>query len=287
MATILTNGYMKLGTSSAVNVSCESITYDPGIQTIPLNVNGEMSPTGAVATFIAPTFSATTPDVSTVLSSIGTLQYSSADGAQIWFQQATAGIRASTCYKAEVDGVMVIPQSITVSRGDIARATLQVLTYTQDEGTTAPVTVSASAANFTFDAFDSPLALGTVTYNGSAIDSVESVTIDFGTTTEVLNDVKYPKAFKIMNHAPTVTVTTMDAGHVLSTYGENPDMDSSLVITFVGFTNGIIDNTAVATLTGTAASATMSDFSAQQGSRVNTGIMFQMLGTRSGVFTVS
>lgn len=190
------------------------------------NVDGQVDPLILARMGAKPTLSFTTHQIATALGVAGLsgLGYSSALTA--FFQNiAIGGTRGSgSNHVSIVSGQgLVVPQKLSASQGGLATLSYLVVPYSSN-GTTHPLAYTASAALSGTAALAELYTVGKVSINGSDLNEVQSIEIDFGIKLfedEGESGLPYPEFVAIDTRNPTVKVTTLHADYA-ATYGNAP-----------------------------------------------------------------
>ncbi len=219
----LSNVYTIAGmqTGSTVLRDVRSKTINPQLQQILLGGSGTGFNTFVSIGKINPVIDFATGDIKRMLAAL-TNQIALAISSDffIWFQKLAAGsTRASGTnhVKGTIVSGMVIPQTLTLNDGAAAELSCQILLVSAD-GTTSPLTLTASQALVAAAGAGAGWTLGAVTLNGPALEGVKSVTINFGISPVTLggSGMVYPTFAGAMSINPTIAITANSIDEFLS-----------------------------------------------------------------------
>ncbi len=142
-------------------------------------------------------------------------------GLVCWFQKmAEGGVRASGSNHLKLtakEGILV-PRSISAGMDGPATMTLEaVLTY---DGTNDPIVIADSQALSGSPAVGELFTVGPVSINGTTLEGIQSIEIDFGiqVTVQGGDGQVWPTYCAIMSRGPSIRVRTTDVSS-LSTFG--------------------------------------------------------------------
>lgn len=171
---------------------------------------------------LAPMISFDTTDLTTLLTNITNIQRGLAcpSGLDLYYQQRSSGaIFESGSAHLHVNAALghIIVDSISVSGVGPAMANLTF--HELYDGSTALSTPAASSAlGASAPAFQSQFYRGTATVNGTAIDNITDVSIDFGIQVDktIYGGFHAPTQLAVVSAVPTITITTDDLGEFAS-----------------------------------------------------------------------
>jgi hypothetical protein len=262
-----------------------SAGFSPGLVELALNGSGQIE-TGFIAALgAAPELAFSTTAVGTALTTIQTgsnpMNGIAITGSNFLFfyeKIANQGTRTagSTHVKATVAEGMIIPISIEASHYGAATASYRVI-MTSADGTTAPVAFAAAQALDAGIAVASELfTLGPVAVNGTTLDGVSSVSINYGNNAEVTggDGNPYPEFCAITTRRPAITIATTNLDDFVSwgLIGQAQDASDS-VITLQAVTNdGTLTGSGDKTFTIDAGRISYRDINGADGSRIGASI---------------
>jgi len=198
-------------------------SFDPGLQEILNATDGRVYPEFAAVMAGRPIMSFTTTGIANFLSNISELGIGAVDlAATAYFQALTNyGTRAGATshLKILMTRGMMIPRTLSAEQNTVARIAADVIAISSD-GSTAPVTLTASQSIGHSAAADEQYTVGSSTLNNTAVDGVQAINIDFGIQEIIAAGKGLPYATFVarMRVAPIVTVTSLDMD-LLATYG--------------------------------------------------------------------
>ena len=201
-------------------------SFDPAINALLLGSDGAVDPTYVAVMSQSPSMALSTSALATVLAACGISGLSvvaDADefGADFYLQKLLeGGTRAvgNSHLRMRSSKGMLIPLSLTASQG--ALATLSMSYVPIFDGTLDPVVISNIAPLVGAPAVGEAFTLGPVYVNGAQVEGVQSVTINFGISLEVIGSDGgvWPTFVSIGSRRPTISVETTDAS-ILNTFG--------------------------------------------------------------------
>jgi hypothetical protein len=137
-----------------------------------------------------------------------------------YFQQYAQGSTrdANGALKVSMDDGLIVPVSIEADQRQ-ASITYEVIGRTND-GTTNPLAVAIDQALPALTAADQWFVAGPASINGTAIDSVETVRVDFGiqTISVASNGLPYPRFVAVQARQPSIVIGCRDP-ELLNTLG--------------------------------------------------------------------
>lgn len=219
----LSNVYTIAGMQSGSTVykDLRSHQIAPNLQRLLLGGSGSVYPTFTAVGKIMPIFDFTSGDIKTILADL-TNQIAKAISSNfyIWFQKMDeGGLRASGLnhYKGTIVEGMLIPVSLTVTDGQSAALSCQVI-LTSADGSTSPLTLAGSQSLVSSAGAAEGWTLSTVSLNGATLEGVESVTINFGINPLTLGGagLPYPTFTGVGTMTPTIAITAAGIDEFLS-----------------------------------------------------------------------
>lgn len=243
---------------------------------------------------LAPTLSIDTTDLTTVLTNITNVEqgFACSSGAEFtWQQRSSGGIFESGSAHVSLSSALghLILESISASGDAPAQASL---TYHDlyDGSTALSVPTAASALGATTPAFVSQFYRGAVTVNGTAIDSVTSVSVNFGLSLSkpIFGGQYAPSTLAIVSAIPTIVVQTDDIAEFASKVGAANGVTYANVICYFrkGAAGGIRGGAGTAlSVTSTAGQATAREI--QGGGVGNSSLQITFKPTAALSFSLS
>ena len=255
--------------------------FSPGLVELALNGSGKVDVGFVAALGAAPELSFSTTAVSSALALFQTgsnpLNGIAITGSNFLFYYekiANQGTRSagSTHVKATVAEGMVIPMSIEASHYGAAMASYRVV-CTSADGTTAPIAFAASQALDAGIANAAELfTLGSVAVNGTTLDGVASVSINFGNNVEVSggDGNPYPEFVAITTRRPSITFSTTNLDDFVSwgLLGAAQGASDSVVTLQSVSNDGTLTGSGDKTFTVDAGRISYRDLSGADGSRI-------------------
>jgi hypothetical protein len=225
---------VNIATTAAVDLFIDQITdfnVDTGINEMLVTADGSVDPTYVAIQNQSPRINFTTSALATVLATCGIsgLKIDSDvddDGAEFWFQKmAEGGVRAtgSNHMKLTMNEGMLLPRVISASNdGGPATMTMEmVITW---DGTNDPLVIATSQALEGTAIVGEVFVPGIVMINGTQLDGIQDISIDFGLTEMVVtaDGNVWPTFTAIQTRKPVITITTLDV-IALNTFGLTGD----------------------------------------------------------------
>jgi hypothetical protein len=193
---------------------------DTGTQELVLGSDGAADPTYAAVMGQRPTLTFTTTDIYAALSSFGIDGTAISSGKVALQKLAEGGVRSSSAdhILLTIANGIVVPTTLNATQG--AQATLSYTAHiTSSDGTTAPITMTVNnlwsaitSAIGTSSGVANAFTLGPVSINGTTLDGVQNVSVDFGINVFVADSdgQPYPTFASIMTRQPVITFSTYD-----------------------------------------------------------------------------
>ena len=210
----LSNVYTIAGMQSGSTVfkDIRSQTLNPQLTTYLLGSSGTGYRTFVGVGQISPIIDFTSGDVKTLLASMtNQIALAISSNFYIWFQKMTeGGLRSSgsTHYKGTIAEGMMIPVNLRMRDGADAELSCQII-MTSSDGSSSPLTLAGSQALVSSAGAASGWTLGPVSLNGTTLEGVEEVSIDFGIRPVVLgaSGLVYHTFVGVMEIDPTIRIT--------------------------------------------------------------------------------
>ncbi len=193
----------------------------PGLSEMLLAGDGAVDPTYVAVAESRPVISFTSTDVVSLLAegsdtfAVAGLKLSASAIAKAFLQKLDeGGTRAGAGNHVSVavnEGIMV-PRTLTAADNQPATLTCDIVATF--DGSNAPLVITDSQNLLGTAAVSTAYVQGPVTLNGSGLDGVQSITVDFGIELMVLSGdgAVYPTYVAIASRRPRITVRVSDAG---------------------------------------------------------------------------
>lgn len=131
-----------------------------------------------------------------------------------WQKTNNQGTRATGANHFKISGVdgFLIPTTLQASQGEIATIEYQY-NFMSDDGANAPLSVSTGVSLPGTADVTELFTVGTAVANGTTIDNVIGITVEFGIELDVrsFRGLSFPTFVGIRQRQPTITVRTTDA----------------------------------------------------------------------------
>lgn len=162
-----------------------------------------------------------TTAIAAALAAAGIDGYAITDEIQLHFRKnAEDGTRAtgSNHLMVGIASGMIIPTRFTAQGDQASRITMQIVPRDSAGGGTNPITVTASQPLTGSPTVDELFVVGPGTFNGTALNNVQSLDIDFGINVHrgFKDGHAYPTHNHILSRRPSITVGTNDAAVMVS-----------------------------------------------------------------------
>jgi hypothetical protein len=192
-----------------------SFALDPGITELIAGGDGSVDNTFVAAQLVAPRMMFASQAIGTVLDVLGItgLLVNDGVGLQAYFQKMQeGGVRATgaTHLKMTATHCMVVPRTIDASQENASIA-IEAVMYSSD-GTTSPVAIADNQSLTGTPSTDEEYVAGPVAINGTTVNAVQSISLDFGLQLAVSNGdgQAYPTFIAILKRQPIIRVRTLD-----------------------------------------------------------------------------
>ena len=188
---------------------------DAGVDEIVMGSDGSVYPTFAAVPSARPLGSFTTTAISTALTAIGVEGYGNADAAVTLFYQALLnyGTRGGSSLhtKATIAGALILPRTLSADQGAAARLACDIIPISSD-GSTMPIAWTVDQTLAGAPTADELYTVGACSLNGSDVDGVQSVNIDFGIQEILLagKGLPYASFGAKMRIAPTIRIRSLN-----------------------------------------------------------------------------
>jgi hypothetical protein len=203
----------------------QSFAISTGLQRIIQRGDGAVDPTYVAIMSQRPMLRFTSTAIATYLGACGIggtiIDSGTYPGLEAWFQKMDeGGTRASgsSHLLMTVNEGLLVPRAIQAGQDGVATIDLEaVITY---DGTNEPIVLADSQALSGSPATAELFTVGPVNINGSALESIQSITIDFGigVTVQSGDGQVWPTYAAIMSREPSIRVRTTDAT-AINTFG--------------------------------------------------------------------
>lgn len=193
----------------------QSLGLNPGLAQILSSGSGAVDPTFVSIGEIRPEIPFDTTAIKTALANIGGIDGAALNSDIFFFQQMAAGGKLGGALKhtkvTAASGI-IVPTQVNARQGGEATIGYRAVPISAD-GSASPLAVAADQSlEANQDLVSEVYTLGPVEINGSALDGVESFTLDFGINLEIvtMNGHVYPTFVAIQSRAPFFTIQTFD-----------------------------------------------------------------------------
>jgi hypothetical protein len=219
----LDNVYTIAGMQSGMTVYKDIRTQRiaPQVQRVLAGGSGGVYDTFTAVGKAMPIIDFTSGDLKTILADLTSQIARAIDGDfSIWFQKMEkGGLRSAgaTHTKGTVAAGMIIPVSLTLQDGQSAALSAQVV-LTSADGSTSPLALAGITAMVASAGAAALWTLGPVTINGTVLEGVESVTINFGIEPATLggSGLVYPTFTGVAKMKPTIAITAQSVDEFLA-----------------------------------------------------------------------
>lgn len=192
----------------------QNLGLNPALQQIISSGSGAVDPTFSSVGQLQPEMTFDASAIKTALANLGGIDGIALNNFIFWFQKMVAGgKRASGLAHTKVTAAsgIIIPTRIDAPKlpGE-ATISYRIVPVSAD-GDASPLAIAADQAlEAGQDQISEAYVTGPIVINGVALDGVESWTLDFGITLEIVNVHIYPTFVGIMSRAPFFTARTFD-----------------------------------------------------------------------------
>lgn len=187
---------------------------------------GVVDPTYVTSMAVAPMISFACTDLATVLASFWldglyipqTTVYTTLTAMFAKIGTTAPRMTSTSHFRAVVNNALIVPKQITANQGQRAELTVDV--HCIYDGTNAPIVYTDSIALPHAASVDELFTVGKCSINGTALDGVQGVTLDFGIEVEKVFDSGnvYPVRAHVLSRRPKFEIRLKDTVN-LSTYG--------------------------------------------------------------------
>ena len=224
---ISTNGPIVFNGSSDVNLDgIENMSIDPGMAQFIESAGGQVNPSYIAVSEQDAQITASITDLSTALSIItleglGVKAGATYTDLKAYFTEAAdLGARAdgTANFLTTVNKAFVVPTKLSARQGE--KATLDIEIHALYDGTNIPYVFTDNVALPHTPSIDELFTVGKATINGTDLDGITGIDIDFGITVEKVKSDGDPFATYayISQQSPVITLTTLEAVS-LNTFG--------------------------------------------------------------------
>ena len=211
-------------TSGALLDQVSDWNFGAGLRHALLSGDGSVDPTFVTVGVQEPSISFTTTAIATALAACGLdgLAIASANALVAWLQKCTEGgtrTAGANHIKAVMNKGILVPRSINANQEGATISFDAVATY---DGTNAPFVLTGSQSLTGTAAVSEAFVAGPCVINGTTINGVVNITIDFGLQVRAIagDGHPWPTYCTIIGRQPRITITTPDVT-VLTTFGLN------------------------------------------------------------------
>ena len=203
-----TIGSIKTGSTVVKGITDSSVGSN--LQQILLSGSGHIE-NGFIATVRAePDVSFATNAVKTALAGLGGINGLGFSGSDtfLWLQAVDGTVvrSGSSHYKATCVAGLFVPKTLTATPTS-ATINYDVVLISSD-GTTAPIAYATASLDASDGPCDEGYVLGAVSLNGTTLDDVSQVTVDFGLNIQRTGGTLYPKNVNILKRQPVITIAS-------------------------------------------------------------------------------
>ena len=203
-----------------------SYSLAAGIRESLLNGDGSFRPKWTAVQQQAPTVEFTTTRIANALAGIGVngaiidADLIGADGLKMFFQKVTEGgtrAGATSHEKLTVKEGLIYPATLNATNDSDANIVYRAaITY---DGTNDPIVFAGSQSLEGTPTIDEGFVCGPVTINGTTINGIQSITVDFGVTVKALfgDGQVWPTLVYVAQVRPKITVRTLDVSALRAT----------------------------------------------------------------------
>lgn len=243
-----TLGTIKFGSSTILH--CTDINIDPQPSVAPIAVDGIFSPTSQIVYAAKPQITFTCVDLLTVLTSLS-LQANSitSNNVVVYIRNITnegiAGTTSGTSYTLGA-GILVI-NTISMRQGTYGVATGSIY-FDSSDGVTSWTVAEGSASLPSLTALTDLLWLAPVSLNGTAY--TDTTGWELSTGNQVVQELSdgnlIPQVCWLAQHAPTVTITSINPGTIRTALGDKGlilNGSTGLSLPTYQTTNGVVSST--------------------------------------------
>ena len=193
----------------------QNLSLNPGMQLLISSGSGAVDPTFVSGGQIQPEVTFDTLAIKTALANIGGISGDALTSDYFFFQQmVNYALRGGALKHTKITMAtgIIIPVSIQASQGGEASISYRIIPTSAD-GSASPLSVTADQSlDGDQDLVDEVYTLGSIEINGTELEGIETVTIDFGIELHVGigSGHIYPTFVGVMRRAPSITARTFD-----------------------------------------------------------------------------
>ena len=194
-----------------------TFSLTPGLEPFVLAADGGVDPTFAAAGTVQPRVTFGTTAIATALGSIGISGLAISSSATFFFQKyASGGTRATGTSHVKMAATqgMVLPRTLTAATDTPAEISYETICLA--DGANAPVLITTGQALTGSPTVGELFVAGPVSINGTDLDAVRNINIDFGLQELVLggDGETYPTFAAIQTRMPKITIDILDADYM-------------------------------------------------------------------------
>ena len=183
------------------------------------NGDGLVDPTFVATGSQAPRLSWTSSKVATILGSCGISGLALSSTLTAFFQQITKGgtrAGASSHIRLTVNEGLVLPRTLNADQASASLSLECIATY---DGTNNPIVIAAGQSLTGTPSVTEQFVAGPVSINGTTLNAVQSITIDFGIAETVAagDGQVWPTFVAIGERRPRITIQSLDVGFLNTT----------------------------------------------------------------------
>lgn len=198
----------------------QSYDIDPGILTMVHCGDGQVDYQHAAVLAQEPRMAFATTAIARALGIAGISGYAVAAAADFYFQKVAAGgtrTGGATSLKLTTSKGILIPTSLEADNDNYARLGMELIALSTD-GAAAALTPAADQTMPAITATDQGFVVGPIAINGTVMEGVESLSVNFGLGLVVKRDggEVYPTFAGILKRKPSLTFRTTNVGLMAS-----------------------------------------------------------------------
>lgn len=212
------------GTTTTQIPQIVSQNFDPQIQDVMEGGSGTLDVEFAAIMEAKPQLEFETTAIATALGIVGINAFAITSQCDFYFQKIAQGgtiASGSNHIKLAATAGIICPKRLTARQGDVAKLTYGFYGISTN-GTTAPLTVSTGQALPTITSVNELFTVGPASFNGTALNAVQGLDLDFGMKTEIRGSdgYAYPTFAGVVSREPKVNFSGLDLA-ALSTFSVN------------------------------------------------------------------
>lgn len=235
-----TLGGVKIG--STVIKSIQNSSLPTGIDVWTIGGDGAARNTFSAIAKMQPEILFETTSIKIALNACGLVGATLANAEVYYNKLDNFGIRGTGVhFKGVAVAGLVFPVRLSVRQGQPATISYRGILCSAN-GTTIPLTITTSASALTGEGQTTELyTLGTISLNGTALDTAEGFDIDFGIEPVITHPfgLVYPTDISILRIQPKITIPTPDITAISDFFVQQGSTDSTLQLVDVSQATGL------------------------------------------------